>query len=130
MKTGAPARISDDVTNDLGSRVAFWLRAAYVINVAKQSAREFGVSVGTARLWLSGHAPTTEHILKMACRWGCPFTAFVFHNISEPTVDDRIAILEEEFAALRRDQEANRRGHVGVTPEAGRAQCGGGTVLA
>lgn len=84
----------------LGRRVSQWLRSVYWSSRAKTIALDFDVSETTAKNWLRGHAPTTEHLVEMSDRWGPKFTRFALHGDAEPSIEDRISALEAEVGAM------------------------------
>lgn len=93
---------------DLGARVAWFLRGAYLGDSAlKRIARDYGVSVGTSKLWWNGKCPTSEHLTAMAKRWGWRFVTFVFEgpvgtpaNVAEMReLDERVARIEAGMRA-------------------------------
>jgi len=66
---------------DLGPRVGWFLRTAYPGARAKRIANQFGVSETTAKRWMSGVTPTSEHLQAMAKEWGWRFVQFVYQPV-------------------------------------------------
>jgi hypothetical protein len=64
----------------LGARIAEILRKKYTSDRAKMIARDFRVSTGTAKRWLSGVAPTSSVIEEMVARWGVGFVVEAFSD--------------------------------------------------
>lgn len=87
---------------EVGRRVAEFYRREYPKNTAKHLAREYGCAPDTAKKWLQGQCPSTEHLLAMWARRGRGFFAFVF-----ATVDEDLAAIAE----LKESQEELRRVH-------------------
>jgi hypothetical protein len=85
---------------DLGPRVAWFLKGVYLGDSAlKRIARDYNVSVGTAKLWWNGKCPTSEHLTAMAKRWGWRFVTFVFEGpIGTPAMFAEMQASEERIA--------------------------------
>lgn len=99
--------MSPATTLEMGSRVSWWLRRRYRTHTAKKVAREFGVSVATAKRWLAGALPTTDHLSAMAGRFGHTFVALIYEPMTGPWPDVdtlvRIQQLRARLAALEKD---------------------------
>ena len=88
---------------EVGKRVATFFRREYPRNTAKELAREYDCAPDTAKKWLSGQCPSTEHLLAMWLRHKARFAAFVFPDIDEQTAG--LAKLAENQERLRREHE-------------------------
>ena len=98
--------MSPGTTLEMGQRVCFWLKSYYPRNAAKLIARDFRVSIATAKRWLAGALPTAEHLAAMGARFGKRFLAFVY----EPAVGPwRDYAYEEEIQDLRTRLDALER---------------------
>lgn len=80
---------TNDLSADVGRRVAAFLRARYADTPhgagsrAKQIARDLDVSEATAKRWLAGHVPATPHLLAMLVHYGVAFAAEVLRPTGE-----------------------------------------------
>lgn len=91
-----------DLTDEMGRRVATWLRTTYPRDGAKRIARDTGTSPHTVRKWLGGALPENRHMAMMASRWGARFLAFVY----APALSAAEAAAEaDELTDLRRRLE-------------------------
>src|SRR3990167_8603517 len=102
---------------DMGPRVAHWLREqAYPGSAkAKRVARDFGVSEGTARLWLGGKRPESRWLEQMAKRWGWRFVTFVHAPLCAPEADvvARLDRLQSQYDQFGVELEALRQAGAG-----------------
>lgn len=90
---------------DLGPRWQAWLRDQVYRgpHAAKRIARDWNVSEGTAKLWLSGKRPTSEYVEEARRRWGWRFVQFVFAPPGiERQLDAELAQLKQRVALLER----------------------------
>lgn len=90
---------------DIGPRVGAWLRQAYPNSVAKNAARQLGVSERQAKRWAAGERPTSEHLTTMARLWGWRFVHFVYEGVLPPPtneIHDRLDRIERQLAAIGR----------------------------
>lgn len=112
-----------DLTDEMGRRVATWLRAAYPRNGAKGIARDTGASPHTARKWLAGVLPENKHMAMMASRWGARFLAYVY----EPAIGtDTLLAARTQLQDLRAqldqlEADLDRTGAHSVRGEGGAA---------
>jgi hypothetical protein len=68
---------------DIGARIAMFLRSHYPQHRAKTIARTFGVSISTAQRWLDGYPPTIRHFEQMYEVWGVLLIKFTFPDYHE-----------------------------------------------
>jgi hypothetical protein len=90
---------------DLGPRWQAWLRDQVYRgpHAAKRIARDWSVSEGTAKLWLSGKRPTSEYIEEARRRWGWRFVQFLFAPPGvERQLDAELYQLKQRLARLER----------------------------
>jgi transcriptional regulator with XRE-family HTH domain len=110
---------------DLGPRVGWWLRSYYQGSRAKEIGREFEVSEGTAKRWLSGDPPTTEHLARMARAFGWRFVNFVMEPaVGTPAMFAEMQAFEDRLARLEAERMAEDAGMAVAAPGA-RADRGG-----
>ena len=89
-----------------GDRCAWALRLIFIgPSKAKRIAKRFGVSKSTAKLWLAGKLPTSEHLMEMDRVLGPTFTLVV---TGRATID---AQLDYSGDALRARLAAQRNAH-------------------
>lgn len=88
------------LTPEVGRRVAEYYRREYPKNTVKHLAREYGCAPETAKKWLQGQCPSTEHLLAMWAHRGNTFFAFVFASV-DPSLA-RMAGLAEETNEIQR----------------------------
>lgn len=92
---------------DIGPRVGEWLRQAYPNSIAKNAAREFGVSERQAKRWSAGERPTSDHLTAMARHWGWRFVHFVYEGVLPPPtneIHDRLDRIERQLANINRSE--------------------------
>jgi hypothetical protein len=93
-----------------GERCAYFLRLIYHDAKAKRIARDYDVSEPTARLWLAGKLPTSEHLTTMARRYGWRFIAFVFGQLPlDIRLDAHRDVLTAQLHAQERDNDSLHR---------------------
>ena len=87
------------VADEVGDRVAAWLRNLFPVHTAKEAARLFNCPPRTVEGWLQGQMPQNKHMLQMMAAWGKGFVAFVY----EPAVGTPMAAyqLETELQDLK-----------------------------
>lgn len=87
------------MADQVGDRVATWLRNLFPINTAKEAARLLKCSPRTVEGWLKGQMPQNKHMLQMMQAWGKAFVAFAY----EPAVGTQMAAyqLDTELQDLK-----------------------------
>jgi hypothetical protein len=94
-----------DIPSDTpGERCAYFLRLMYQDAKAKRIARDYEVSEPTARLWLSGKLPTSEHLTKLSRRHGWRAVAFIFGQMPlQIRLDAQREVLTAQLHAQEQD---------------------------
>jgi hypothetical protein len=99
---------------------------------AKRIARDYDVSEPTARLWLNGKLPTSEHLTKLSRRHGWRAVAFIFGQMPlQIRLDEQHRVLSAQLHAQEQDHAAMAGAqNEGRSPKAGEVSPEPGSVLA
>lgn len=88
-----------ELADEMGRRVAHFVRQAYPKDTRKRLAQLLGVGADMAKVIIGGKLPPAKHLGTMAKAWGAPFVLFVY----EPAHGD-LALLH----LVQRQAEATR----------------------
>jgi hypothetical protein len=99
-------------------RFAWFLCGAYPGNHRrKRVANDWGVSIETAKAWLTGtHMPRGDKLILMMKRWGGSFTQFVFAGMTPAQMEAEARAAEDRGVEMTRGRvEEDARGNAAIT---------------
>lgn len=91
----------DLVMSEVGTRTAFWLRAAWSGSVVKNTANLLGISERQAKRLLSGAPPTSDQLSVLSGKFGWRFVSFVMEPaVGTPAMFAEMQAFEDRLARL------------------------------